>query len=69
MIEANFYKISYLPINKVLPKLIESVLSKGKRIKAYSPDFSEVVRFDEMFWTFSDIPFIPHGTKSPYLQE
>ncbi len=68
MTEINLYKTS--DINKVLPRLIETIVAQGKKIYLYCSSSKEEEEVDYLLWSYSQLSFIPHGTTNdPYEDE
>jgi DNA polymerase III subunit chi len=62
MSEANFYELTKTPFFKALPKLIESVSSKGNNVLILCKNEEEVREFDNLLWTYEQLSFLPHVT-------
>lgn len=62
MTEALFYHLEGMPLERVLPRLLQKALERGWRVvvEAGSKERLEVV--DAFLWTFEDAAFLPHGT-------
>jgi DNA polymerase-3 subunit chi len=60
--EVLFYHLERLPLERVLPDLLEKTLQRGWRavVQAGSPERLEAL--DTALWTYSDDSFLPHGT-------
>jgi DNA polymerase-3 subunit chi len=60
--EVLFYHLERLPLERVLPDLLERTLQRGWRavVQAGSPERLEAL--DTALWTYSDDSFLPHGT-------
>ena len=65
MSEINIYKTT--EISKVLPKLVENIVTQGKKIYLYCDSPEQENSLDYLLWSYSQLSFIPHGTTSdPY---
>ena len=60
--EINIYKTT--KISEVLPRLIESIISQGKKIYLYCDSPQQEKELDYLLWSYSQLSFIPHGTTS-----
>jgi DNA polymerase-3 subunit chi len=60
--EVLFYHLERLPLERVLPDLLEKTLQRGWRavVQAGGPERLEAL--DTALWTYSDDSFLPHGT-------
>jgi DNA polymerase-3 subunit chi len=60
--EVLFYHLERLPLERVLPDLLEKTLQRGWRavVQAGSPERLEAL--DTALWTYSDDSVLPHGT-------
>lgn len=63
MTEVLFYHLQNVPLEKVLPQLLERSLERGWRaiLRAGGPERLEAI--NSLLWTYSDDSFLPHGTK------
>jgi len=62
--EVLFYQLDRVPIEQVLPSLIEKTLERGWRAVIQSGSETRLEAMDATLWTFRDDSFVPHGTKS-----
>lgn len=62
--EVLFYHLQNVPLEKVLPQLLEKSLERGWRaiVRAGGPERLEAI--NSLLWTYSDDSFVPHGTRS-----
>jgi DNA polymerase-3 subunit chi len=62
--EVLFYHLQNVPLEKVLPQLLEKSLERGWRaiVRAGGPERLEAI--NSLLWTYSDDSFLPHGTRS-----
>lgn len=62
MAEVGFYHLDRMPLDEVLPKLLEKALGSGARMVLRAPDAEAVERLNRLLWTFSQSSFLPHGS-------
>jgi DNA polymerase IIIc chi subunit len=62
MSEINIYKTT--DISKILPKLVENIISQGKKIYIYCDNDEQEKELDYLLWSYNQLSFIPHGTTS-----
>ena len=62
MTEIWFYHLEGLPIERVLPALLEKSLARGWRAVVQAIGTERVEALDAALWTFDDASFLPHGT-------
>ncbi len=62
MTEVAFYHLRRLPLERVLPRLLERTLGSGERavVLAGSPD--RVGSLDSLLWTYDPASWLPHGS-------
>ena len=55
-----FYHLMHVPLERVLPDLLEKTLAKGWRaiIEVGSPEQAQAL--DNLLWSYSDESFLPH---------
>ncbi|MFN6943245.1 MAG: DNA polymerase III subunit chi, partial [Parvibaculum sp.] len=60
MTEVLFYHLQNVPLEKVLPQLLEKSLERGWRaiVRAGGPERLEAI--NSLLWTYSDDSFLPH---------
>jgi DNA polymerase-3 subunit chi len=63
MTEVLFYHLQQLPLEKVLPNLLERSLARGWKVIVQASSDDRVDALDAHLWTFSDDSFLPHGTE------
>jgi DNA polymerase III subunit chi len=61
--EALFYHLVKLPLDKVLPGLVERALAMGWRC-AIEASEERARALDDLLWTYSDDSFLPHGLEA-----
>ena len=64
MSEILFYHLERARLETVLPDLLEKTLAKGWRAVVRAPDRDNVMRLDDMLWTYRDETFLPHGAEA-----
>ena len=62
MTEILFYHLQRMPLERVLPQLLEKSLERGWRVAVQAPSEERVEALDAQLWTFRDDSFLPHGT-------
>lgn len=62
MSEINIYKTT--DISKILPKLVENIVSQGKKVYIYCDHDEQEKELDYLLWSYNQLSFIPHGTTS-----
>lgn len=56
----NFYHMTALPLERVLPSICQSLLAGGERVLVVA-DEPLLARLDEQLWTYAPDSFLPHG--------
>jgi len=62
MTEVLFYHLHRLPLERVLPTLLERSLERGWRVVVQASSEEQMEALDAHLWTFSEDGFLPHGT-------
>lgn len=62
MTEVLFYHLEHVPLERVLPGLLEKTLERGWRAVVQASSKERVDAIDTLLWTFRDDSFLPHGT-------
>ena len=62
MSEIGFYHLTRTPLEQALPRLLEKVLSSGKRALVRLGDAERLDPLDRALWTYDRDSFLPHGT-------
>ncbi len=60
--EVLFYHLERVPLERVLPDLLERTLSRGWRAVVQAGSDERVDALDSLLWTYADESFLPHGT-------
>ena len=63
----NFYHLTAVPLERVLPNICQSLLASGERVLVVA-DEPLLGRLDEQLWTYSADSFLPHGRSRPEAQ-
>lgn len=59
--EVFFYQLDRLPLDKVLPGLLERSLERGWRAVVQTGADERLEAIDTLLWTYSEELFLPHG--------
>ena len=62
MTEVLFYHLERMPLEAVLPKLVERSIARGWRAVVQAGSEERVDALDTLLWTYDQDSFIPHGT-------
>ncbi|MGQ0671888.1 MAG: DNA polymerase III subunit chi [Hyphomicrobium sp.] len=60
--EVLFYHIERLPLERVLPSLLEKTLERGWRAVVQAGSTERLDALDTALWTYSEESFLAHGT-------
>jgi DNA polymerase III subunit chi len=60
--EVLFYHLQNMPLESVLPPLLEKSLERGWRVVVQSTSQERTDALDAHLWTYSDDSFLPHAT-------
>lgn len=60
--EVLFYHLERVPLERVLPSLLERTLERGWRAVVQSGSAERLEALDLALWTYNDASFLPHGT-------
>ena len=58
----DFYSLSAVPLERVLPSICEKVLQAGERLLIVADD-ARLARLDEHLWSYSAESFLPHARR------
>lgn len=64
MTEVLIYKPSIVPSQKILPKLLESIISKGNNVHVLCENEEQMKKMDDYLWTYEQLSFLPHATEA-----
>lgn len=67
--EVLFYHLERLPLEKVLPSLLEKTIERGWRAVVQSGSEERLEALDLALWTFRDDSFLAHGTRKEGMSE
>lgn len=59
--QVDFYHLTRLPLDRVLPRIAERVLASGARLLIVEGDAEARTRIDQLLWRYSPESFLPHG--------
>lgn len=62
MTEVLFYHLERVPLERVLPELLERTLQRGWHAVVQAASEERVDALDSLLWTYRDASFLPHGT-------
>lgn len=62
MTEVLIYRPTKVSAQKVLPKLLESVIAKGNNVHILCETDDQVAQLDDFLWTYEQLSFLPHAT-------
>ena len=63
MTDVWFYHLERVPLDRVLPNLLERTIGRGWRAVVQAGSEERVNALDSLLWTYSEESFLPHGTK------
>lgn len=63
MAEVLFYHLMHMPLERVLPDLLERSLQRGWRAVVQIGNEERVEALTNTLWTYKDESFLPHGTR------
>ena len=61
--EVWFYHLEHLPLERVLPSLIEKTLARGWQAVVQAGSQERLDALDDLLWTYRDDSFLPHATE------
>ncbi|RVT93915.1 DNA polymerase III subunit chi [Sphingomonas crocodyli] len=59
--QVDFYHLTRLPLDRVLPRIAERVLETGGRLLVVAGDDALAEKIDEALWTNAPDSFLPHA--------
>ncbi len=65
--EVRFYHLERQPLDKILPRMLQTGLERGWRAVVQASSDERVESLSNLLWTFEDNSFLPHGTKADGL--
>jgi len=60
--DIGFYHLRTMPLDRALPKILESALAQGHRVVVMAGSSERVDHLDALLWTYNEASFLPHGT-------
>jgi DNA polymerase III subunit chi len=60
-LRADFYHLTRVPLEKILPSIAERVLASGERLVIVAEDEKLLTRIDALLWSYKPESFLPHG--------
>lgn len=61
--EVWFYHLERIPLERVLPNLLERTLERGWRAIVQAGSDERIDALDTLLWTYGDGSFLPHGRR------
>lgn len=62
MAEVVFYHLERVPLEEVLPGLLEKCIERSWRVVVQAGSEERVAALDAQLWSYQDEAFLPHGT-------
>lgn len=62
MAEIGFYHLSWISLDRSLPKLLERACTQGYRIVVRAASPERVEHLSNILWTYEEASFLPHGS-------
>lgn len=59
--QVDFYHLTRLPLERVLPQIAEKVLATGGRLIIVADEEGQRSRLDQLLWSHAPESFLPHG--------
>jgi DNA polymerase III subunit chi len=59
--QVDFYHLTVMPLERVLPQIAEKVLAGGNRLLVVDGDERRRAALDRLLWTFTPESFLPHA--------
>jgi DNA polymerase-3 subunit chi len=59
--QVDFYHLTAMPLERVLPQIAEKVLAGGNRLLIVDGDDRRRAALDRLLWTFATESFVPHA--------
>src|SRR5262245_6398917 len=69
MTEVLFYHLERMPLERVLPTLLEKSLERGWRVVVQAGGEERLEALDTALWTYKEDSFLPHGTRKEGYSE
>ena len=61
-LEIRFYHLMTMPVEKALPKLLEKIITQGRRVLILTDSEEHAETLTTQLWTYHPSSFLPHGT-------
>lgn len=62
----DFYHLTALPLERVLPRIAERLVGDGERLLIVADDAAALDRIDDLLWTYAADSFLPHGREGAH---
>ena len=62
MTAIQFYHLTASPLERALPKLLETIIGKGFRVSVVAESEARVDQLNQLLWTYDPGSFLPHGS-------
>jgi DNA polymerase-3 subunit chi len=59
--QVDFYHLTAVPLERVLPRIAERLLGNGQRLLVIAGEEALAARLDADLWTYAADAFLPHG--------
>lgn len=59
--QVDFYHLTQLPLERVLPRIAERVAQSGERLLLVAADAEQRAQLDALLWRYSPESFLPHA--------
>lgn len=59
--QVDFYHLTMAPLDRVLPRIAERVVSGGGRLLIVAQDADARARLDQLLWSYAPESFLPHA--------
>ncbi len=59
--QVDFYHLAATPLDRVLPRIAERILTHGGRLLVVAEDEAMLARLDRQLWDYAPASFLPHG--------
>jgi DNA polymerase-3 subunit chi len=59
--QVDFYHLTTMPLDRVLPRIAERVVAGGGRLLIVSADEAQRSAIDKLLWAYAPESFLPHG--------
>jgi DNA polymerase-3 subunit chi len=60
-VQTDFYHLTHVPLERVLPRICERVLEAGGRLLIVSADEGQRANLDRLLWSYTPESFLPHA--------